>query len=244
MTSLNPGLQKGYALDFGSPVRYVAETLRDGPHTLEDLAEGYSHDPDELSRVWDRELRKPRERRRVKGAQEEREALARQWLTQRALEALGNQVRREGEHYALTVDFDDLRVGGLPLPGSATFAEASAREASRPRASTTARRPRGAKAEPSGASTARPAKGGHSDEASPSDGAHTDVATASDDSQFEGESEVEKWLRANRYSAARLAKALEMEREELDRLVDGSLQPSRVVRLALWALEHGAKPPL
>src|SRR5687767_14274843 len=101
VTNVNPGLQKGYALDFGPPVRYVAETLRAGPQTLEGLVEGYSHDPEELERVWDQELRKPRERRRVKGAQEEREAQAKQWLMERALEALGSQVQHEGDHYAL-----------------------------------------------------------------------------------------------------------------------------------------------
>jgi len=235
VTNLNPGLAKGYALDFGSPVQYVAEGLREGPRTLEELVEGYSHDPAELSRVWDQELRRPRERRRLKGGQEEREAQAKTWLLQRALEALDSQVQRENEHYSLTVGFDDLRVGGLPLPGSETFVEASAREAARPRASTRARRSPRAKTEPSSPASAA------------SDGArasqtHTQDAAASEHPEPEPEpaSEVREWLRAHRYTAARLAKALEMDRAEVERLLDGAQEAPRVVRLALWALEHGA----
>ena len=234
MTNLNPGLAKGYALDFGSPVRYVAEALREGPRTLEDLAKAYSHDAAELSRVWDQELRKPRERRSVKEAQEERAAQAKQWLMQRAIEALGSQVRSDGDRYVLAVDFDDLRVGGLPLPGSSTYAEASSREASRPRASKGARGSRRPKSERSSA--------GRPDERAVErveDGA----LVPSRENEPEQESEVRQWLRAQRYTPARLAKALDMERAALQPLIDGSQQPSRMVRLALWALEHGAQTP-
>jgi hypothetical protein len=34
-----------------------------------------------------------------------------------------------------------------------------------------------------------------------------------------------------------------MDRGEIERLLDGTQQPSRVVRLALWALDHGADLP-
>ena len=234
MTNLNPGLQKGYALDFGSPVRYVAEALRAGPQTLEGMAHAYSHDSEELARVWDQELRKPRERRQVKGLQEEREQQAKQWLMERALEALGGQVRREGDRYALTIAFDDLRVGGLPLPGSVTFDEASARGASRPRASSGARRSGRAKAELSGAANERRTTEAKAD---------GDKGTDSEAAEPAMESEVRQWLRANGYTAARLTKALAMERQEVERLLDGSQQAPRVVRLALWALEHGAELP-
>src|SRR5688572_28301573 len=116
MQQLNPGLAKGYALDFASPLRYVAVTLNEGARSLDDLAEGYEHDADDLDRVWDQELRAKGQRRSTKpDVQQERRAEAKRWLLEAAMTALGDQVRTKGDELSLAVPPEDLRVGGFPV---------------------------------------------------------------------------------------------------------------------------------
>ncbi len=116
MPLLNPGLAKGYALDFASPLRFVAERLSAGPSTLDALCDEYEHDPGDLARVWDHELRGRGQRRSAKAeVRAEREADAKRWLLDAALRALGDQVRERQGRFTLAVPLADVRVGGLPV---------------------------------------------------------------------------------------------------------------------------------
>ena len=96
--SAHPGTEKGYALNFLSPVRYVAASLERAPALSSELVAGYEHSiAGDLARV-----------RQHEGLASDTEARA--FLVERALLALGDQVEQNGDgKWRLTKPFDDLR---------------------------------------------------------------------------------------------------------------------------------------
>lgn len=104
----SPGADRGYALDFSSPVRHVATELeRAGTRgaTIHEMA--LSYDPtiaSDLARI-----------RLQHGLESNFEA--RRFLVDRAVSALGKQVRgaRRTGAYRLAVPFDDLRYEGSEI---------------------------------------------------------------------------------------------------------------------------------
>jgi ParB-like chromosome segregation protein Spo0J len=105
-TTYHPGTEKGYALDFLSVVRYVATRLdRAAPAALsaEHLAANYRHSvPSDYSRV---ELHHGVSGKRAISL----------FLIERAIAALGKQVKQTDEGYRLTKSFDKLRYEGQRL---------------------------------------------------------------------------------------------------------------------------------
>ncbi|MQB01460.1 MAG: hypothetical protein GEU78_14405 [Actinobacteria bacterium] len=96
---MNPGAEKGYALDFTSVIRHVATELERSPgRSSEALAASYQHPVrGDLSRV-----------RQHHGHSSDGDAI--QFLIERAVAALKKQVESDGNGgYRLTRDFDDLR---------------------------------------------------------------------------------------------------------------------------------------
>lgn len=104
----HPGGDRAYALDFHTPVRHVAtEMEKSGTRgaSIEEMAAAYRHSiPGELSRI-----------RSAHGLRSD--AAARLFLIDRAVSALGRQVRlaRGAGRYRLACDFDDLRYDGKSL---------------------------------------------------------------------------------------------------------------------------------
>ncbi len=223
MQQLNPGLAKGYALDFASPLRYVALTLHEGAHSLDDLAEGYEHDAGDLDRVWDQELRAKGQRRSTKpDVQQERRAEATRWLLGAAVTALGDQVRDDDGVLSLTVPPEDLRVGGFPvvLPDSPPRDSDAESKSERPaRRRTSSRR---AAAEP--AEREPPPEPEPEPEPPPPP-----------------PSPLRAWMDEHGYTEGRLIKDLDLGPREIASYVEGEREVPRVVWLALWALEHGAE---
>ncbi|MDA1003437.1 MAG: hypothetical protein O3B31_08865, partial [Chloroflexi bacterium] len=124
MEQVNPGIAKGYALDFASPLRFVAEQLHAGPRTLDELAERYEHERDDLARVWDHELRERGQRRSAREqVQAQRETDAKRWLIEAAIAALGTQLRQDGDRFALAVPIEAIRFRGIPVVMPATPTE-------------------------------------------------------------------------------------------------------------------------
>ena len=218
MQQLNPGLAKGYALDFASPLRYVALTLNEGARSLDDLAEGYEHDADDLDRVWDQERRAKGQRRSTKpDVQQERRAEAKRWLLEAAVTALGDQVRTKGDELSLTVAPEDLRVGGFPVVLPETPSEPRPpREPSKRRAG--GRRASGKDAEPP--------------EPEPE---------AEPEPPPTPPSPLRAWMDEHDYTEGRLVKDLDLGPREIASYVEGEREVPRVVWLALWALERGAE---
>ena len=94
----HPGTEKGYALDFLSPVQYVAVSLERAPALSSELVKGYKHRiAGDLTRV-----------RQHEGLSSNAEASA--FLVERALIALGKQVEQNGDgKWRLTRTFDEIR---------------------------------------------------------------------------------------------------------------------------------------
>jgi hypothetical protein len=94
----NPGIEIGYALDFISVIRHVATKLDEAPDgmTVGGLADGYRGFPADLGRV-----------RLHHHLKNDRAAV--EFLVDRAVRALGSQVRTEGDRIFLAKPFDELR---------------------------------------------------------------------------------------------------------------------------------------
>jgi len=221
MQQLNPGLAKGYALDFASPLRYVAVRLHEGARSLDDLAEGYEHDADDLDRVWDQELRAKGQRRSTKpDVQQERRTEAKRWLLEAAVSALGDQVRDDDGVLSLTVPPEDLRVGGFPVVLTESPPRDSDDEPKRERPGKRAAGRRATKpteAEPPAEPEAEP-------EPPPPP-----------------PSPLRAWMDEHDYTEGRLIKDLDLGPREIASYVEGEREVPRVVWLALWALERGAE---
>jgi hypothetical protein len=102
--AINPGLEKGYALDFGHAVRHVATELDDarpGGRTVEEMAATYDHPiPGDLSRV-----------RRHHGLASNEDAI--RLLVERAVLALGHAVKADDRgQYRLVTRRGRLRYEG------------------------------------------------------------------------------------------------------------------------------------
>lgn len=229
MPQVNPGLAKGYALDFAAPLRFVAEALAERARPLDELIEAYEHDPADLDRVWDHELRQRGQRRSAKPeVQEERRAEAKRWLLQAAVEALGDQVREGGERLALTVALDAVQVQGLPVafdPARVTPRPASPRTKEPSRAQAVASKP----------------------EAEPEVVAEADAEAASAaEEQPEPEpppppNPFREWFDDHGYTDRSLARALGVTPTEVKAYREGEQPAPRVVLLALWAIDRGAE---
>jgi hypothetical protein len=100
----NPGIEVGYALDFISVIRHVATKLDEAPDgmTVGGLANGYRGFPADLGRV-----------RLHHHLKNDRAAV--EFLVDRAIRALGSQVRVEGDRIFLTKPFDELRYERRPI---------------------------------------------------------------------------------------------------------------------------------
>jgi hypothetical protein len=105
----NPGIEVGYALDFISVIRHVATKLDEAPDgmTVGGLANGYRGFPADLGRV-----------RLHHHLKNDRAAV--EFLVDRAIRALGSQVRVEGDRIFLTKPFDELRYERRPTTSAAT----------------------------------------------------------------------------------------------------------------------------
>lgn len=100
----NPGIEVGYALDFISVIRHVATKLDEAPDgmTVGGLAGGYRGFPADLGRV-----------RLHHHLKNDRAAI--EFLIDRAVRALGSQVRIEGDRVFLAKPFDELRYERRPI---------------------------------------------------------------------------------------------------------------------------------
>lgn len=216
---MNPGIAKGYALDFAAPLRYVAEALDAREQTLDQLVEGYEHDAEELDRVWDHELRKPGQRRSAKpDVQEERRVEAKRWLLGAAVAALGTQVREGRNGLVLAVPLAEVEVQGLPVAFDPARVEA------RPRLARATSRPRTRQDEADGRKPA----------------AHP-VEPEAPASSEEPSNPFREWFDQHGYTVRALARALGVEPRQVEAYRDGSQQAPRVVLLALWAIDRGAE---
>lgn len=234
MQQVNPGLAKGYALDFAAPLRYVAESLDGRARSLDDLVEGYEHDAGDLDRVWDHELRQRGQRRSAKPeVEQERRAAAKRWLVQAALDALGSQVREEGDGLILAVPLDEAQVQGIPVAFDPSRVAARPKVQREPRVSS--KRARESRAVPSGpvgepeppaVTPSPPAEPGEPEEAEP---------PASPPNPFR------EWVDEHGYTRRALARALGVKLSEVEEYVEGRQAAPRVVLLALWAIERGAE---
>lgn len=100
----NPGIEVGYALDFISVIRHVATKLDEAPDgmTVGGLATGYRGFPADLGRV-----------RLHHHLKNDRAAI--EFLIERAVRALGAQVRVESDRVFLAKPFDQLRYERRPI---------------------------------------------------------------------------------------------------------------------------------
>lgn len=113
---LHPGREKGYALDFQTPVRHVVTQLEEGraagrAPSLDDLTATYTSAlSSDLHRVKLHELGIRRPQAHV------RDEEAREFLMAKAIEALGDQVAcQEDGTYVLTVPLAAVRYAGEPV---------------------------------------------------------------------------------------------------------------------------------
>jgi hypothetical protein len=223
MPQVNPGIAKGYALDFASPLRFVAEALNVGPRTVDDLCRAYEHDSAELARVWDHELRAHGQRRSARREiHEQRVADAKRWLLEAAIAALGPQLRAEDDRLVLAVPLAEVRVQGLPVAFPA------------PSPADRSESPRRVREQPAGRRAARPRSTPRIEKTATDESAEPETKP-------DPPNPLREWMERNGYTEERLALALGVEPAAVTSYLAGTRPVERVVWLALWALERGAE---